>query len=320
MHASRRGADFRGFTLVEMMVVIVIILMLAAILLPSLRTARVRAMKAASQAQITGLSSASENYYAAFNAYPGYLANADLVTVKDDFTMNQNMMVSLMGLVDSNAASTPTTAAHGQSNSPTVFGSIKLDISKIGSGPFDRVTGKTYAPFYSAKAEELAVIEGTAAGSDYNSDIPHLVDTSSGMPLLMWRINKSGDHPVSDTLSGKGYLYLDGVSDYVEATALKKMGEDQVFEQKNESLFSSSVTDHLQNLAWAVIDPRSSDVDSNPNESADVVNGAYVFIAPGPDGIYFSKYNLNSDGTDKKIDKQADLSNFDDVVEVGGTR
>ncbi|QNN24953.1 hypothetical protein HED60_22635 [Planctomycetales bacterium ZRK34] len=309
-----------------MMVVVVIILLLAAVLLPSLRNARVRAMKTASQAQLRGLTSACENYYAAFNAYPGFLANSDLVTVKNDFTMNQNIMISLMGLVNSNASSTPATPEHGHPNNPEIFSSIKVDISKIGSGPYDRITAKTHAPFYSAKADELTVIEGTAAGSDDNDDIPHLVDVSSGMPLLMWRVNTGGDHPVSNNLSEDGYLYMDAVSDYVEASAMKKVDESEIYNQADESLITSSNSKHLTNLAWAVIDPRSSNLTNSTeatpknNEGNDVVNGAYVFISPGVDGIYFSKFDLNEDGSDETIDDKDDLSLFDDVVEIGGSR
>lgn len=307
--SSGRSTGVRGFTLVEMMVVVVIILLLAAVLLPSLRTARVRAMKTASQAQLKGLSNASENYYAAFNAYPGYFTDAQ-VDSTSAFTGNENFVISLMGL------------ANPDNNPSNAFDpglGTKVDLDKVGSGPYDKTTGKTYAPFYSAKAEELVVIE--QAGGPINT-MYDLVDPSSGMPLLMWRLKRTATVPVSASF-GAGRLYMTAVTDYVDSPGLKKPGDDELFEQQGESLLNTSVGARLTNLAWAVIDPRSSTISVEPtttvNDTNDVVNGAYVFISPGPDGIYFSKYDLKEDGTDTTINQRGDLSNFDDVIEVGGT-
>ena len=287
--------------MVEMMVVVVIILLLAAVLLPSLRNARVRAMKTASQAQLRGLTSACENYYAAFNAYPGYFSDSTV----DSGTLsgNENFVLSLMGRVNKPSS--------GSASFPS-----NVDLTNVGAGPIDDKTGKIHAPYYSAKADELVVIQGTTSGPN---DMPELVDTSSGMPLLMWRVSRSPSTPVAASYSG-GNLYMTAVAEYVNSSGLKLPDESEVYNQASESLITTTNTNKFDNLAWAVVDPRSSDLsDNNPNNN-DVVNGAYVFISPGVDGIYFSKFDLNEDGSDDAIDDKDDLSLFDDVVEIGGSR
>jgi prepilin-type N-terminal cleavage/methylation domain-containing protein len=76
----------RGFTLIELLVVIGIIGILIAILIPTVGAVRRAGYKASTLSEIGQITSACQNYYQDFRAYPGPLSNSAIETYGTDAT------------------------------------------------------------------------------------------------------------------------------------------------------------------------------------------------------------------------------------------
>jgi len=343
-HRFRRPA---GFTLVELMVVIVILVLLIGILLPALHSARIKSMKTTNQAQLSSIAKACESYQTSYQGKaPGYFNDikygSDPGTDPDGIandssyyqnaTANEGLVLSLMGGVVRNPTSTngPTigTAFSNQADIADMMGhdddgnDQQIDIDAIGLGP-QSPSGRQYGAFYTPKENELAVITGTT-GDDNN--MPEFVDGGGGQPILYMRATRSdaaNSVPVGWDGGGANHeTYLRAtVADYVHATALKSAKGGTV-NQSELSLFSDtkagSAAAANDQLAWWTIQPSASDLSgtsaNNANEDDDVVKGAFVLLASGPDETYCD--DLQND--DSPIDIIGDLKNFDDVAVSGG--
>ena len=79
MTPARKPQSPAGFTLLEVLIVIGIIVLLVSILLPVVSTVQLKARVTQTQAQMAKLQQAIMNYYHDWNAYPGPLANNQLV-------------------------------------------------------------------------------------------------------------------------------------------------------------------------------------------------------------------------------------------------
>ena len=90
-----------GFTLVELLVVIGILVILMGILFPAVIVIRQRARYFASQAQLSGIANAANDYYMDQKAYPGYFSNADVgdPSMESKWTGTENLVLSLLGQV-----------------------------------------------------------------------------------------------------------------------------------------------------------------------------------------------------------------------------
>ncbi len=86
---SRPRSSFLGFTLIEMLVVISIIAILAAILLPALAAAKVKAQKAKAQLEVNQIANAIHTYESDYSKFPvggPAMGVASLPNGGDDFT------------------------------------------------------------------------------------------------------------------------------------------------------------------------------------------------------------------------------------------
>lgn len=359
--SARRGG-FAGFTLVELLVVIIIILMLVGILLPALSAARARARKTASQMQLRGISQACESYQLALGAYPGFFSQfyetqspRYLLCMTD----TENLTLSLMGGIVNDYTSTlyptgPDTIRHNYLGLRFSSGTYAIYVPNIGQGPRS-ASGEVYAPFYSAKPNELAKIQGVNFNGYPNlgDSIPELIDPISNMPLLYYRAIDAANYPVvyqqcdplsADPVTGTASVTSNGVKQgyygtannemYTRCTALKHP-EGTVRNQTTSSLLNrsdaSQTTDmSARTLSWLVTDPRlsivasnntSPDAANNPASSPatqDVIKGKYLLLAPGPDGIYMGRDDRDSLGALTPITKYSELDSFDDVWLNGG--
>src|SRR5258707_8361295 len=127
------GVFRRAFTLVELLVVIAIIAILAAMLLPALSGAKIRAQEHSARLDINNLASAIHTYEADYSRLP---ASQQAITaaltghpaVPEDFTYGTSGLPDLLTPTRTLAIKSPTTAAPGayQTNNSEIT-SILLD-------------------------------------------------------------------------------------------------------------------------------------------------------------------------------------------------
>lgn len=182
-----------GFTLVELLVVIFIIAVLVGILIPVVGRVRKGAKSAATQQTIATIASAIEQYYQAFHAYPGPIANAQIYNTnpanqplisytgtpgldKSKITMSENLVLGLLGGLVYDSTATPTTV---------------YNPDLIGAGPrnLTAVNQKTTPSFLPKSNLSDGLFKDDTGGAD-DSIIPEFVDNyNSPMPILYIRSN-----------------------------------------------------------------------------------------------------------------------------------
>lgn len=308
---SRRRS---AFTLAELIIVMMIIVLLVAILLPALSSARAKAKKVASQAQMTAIAAAIESYKIALNATPGYIKDAgttsalEVNTVRSGYSSTENLVVSLLGRMSA-------TNVSGSYQVPGVSPSVYVDINGVGSGPISS-SGATYGSFYSPKPDELVALQNTQYGGDNN--VPELVD-SFGMAILYFRGQTSGVTKLVSTNSSRGGKFLLYTNaDYIWSSAIETADGDQK-NQQGDSLIcdaggaAGSNTTAENNFAWAVANRglgTTSGTASSANDGNDVARD-FVLVSAGEDGVYFSK---GANGGSTTISSFDDIDSFDDLV------
>ena len=161
----------RGFTLIELMVVVALIAVLISILVPTLSFAKRRAKITETTAQLTGLSSAIDQYFQVFDAYPGPARSADTTLAAAPITGTQNLMLGLFyAMVPSTDINvgTKTSAMIAHETSPNFgnpTGTITVDVAKTSTvNDYSNITNdsnnqpqpRSYPAFYSPKAAELS--------------------------------------------------------------------------------------------------------------------------------------------------------------------
>ncbi|MCC7351580.1 MAG: type II secretion system protein [Phycisphaerales bacterium] len=182
-----------AFTLVELLVVIFIIAVLVGILIPVVGRVRRSAKSAATQQTIATIAGAIEQYYQAFHAYPGPIANAQIYNTnpanqplisyagtpaldKSRITMSENLVLGLLGGLIYDSTKTPTTV---------------YNPDLIGAGPRNlTAANQKTTPSFLPKANLSDGLFKDDADSADDSIIPEFVDNfNSPMPILYLRSN-----------------------------------------------------------------------------------------------------------------------------------
>ena len=178
-----------AFTLVELLVVIFIIAALVGILIPVVGKVRKGARNAATQQTIATIASAIEQYYQAFHAYPGPIANSQIYNTsnppliyytaaldKTKITMSENLVLGLLGGLIYDSTATPTTV---------------YNPDLISSGPRNLTSAnQKTTPSFMPKSNLSDGLFKDDAASASDSIIPEFVDNyNSPMPILYLRSN-----------------------------------------------------------------------------------------------------------------------------------
>jgi len=290
-----------GFTLVELLVTIGIIALLLSILLPALNVAINRSQRAASNMQLESVSRAIQAYQMDHGALPGPVAEKTFGNaLANNLSGTENLTLGLLGQLLANGSGDYSPAAE-----------VNVELDNVGDGPMDVNTGRKWDAYFDPKPEQVYAIEGAA-----NQQMPELVDQSSGMPLLYWRVmqGEDNDTPVGPW-AGFNQVGLRTNQQYLDSSGLTNQDGD-TFNQTAKSLISPADDGTSEdNLAWLVVDEDLSDLsDNTANDDNDTINGGYVLVSPGPDGIYFSSDDVDGATALNSVDQR---NEFDDIVIVG---
>jgi type II secretory pathway pseudopilin PulG len=307
-HATRFSRRLgRAFTLAELLIVMIIIVLLIGILLPALGAARRRAAKAATQAQLTSISTACESYTLSFNYAPGYFDSKDMINAT--ITPNKSLLLSLCGGI---TKTNPGANAATITAPPASFTGFYVDRTAIGTGP-STTAGRQYGAFWTAKTSELAD-PGVVGGL---TPVPDIVDGNNGTPLLYFR-RKPGAFPgapvvsaVAPATSVDAPFVVKEAASYTDVTLTTRSGS---YNESALSLLSTANGQQAASLTWAITNKSLS---TGANLLANSIpSGAFALISAGNDGVYFAKSQLTSPAT--SITAYDDLKKFDDVIVTGG--
>lgn len=169
---SRSPHRTTGFTLIEILVVVAIIVVLLAILIPALSGAKSKAYAVKTTAQMQAISNGCDQYYIAFQAYPGPLAEALIAPgLSPAFTGSQNMAIGLLGTIP--ASGSAYTAFNYSTN----------------SGPLDwSNNGRQYQAFCTSTSSNYQSVGGVGSAN------PVFLDAyPDALPILYYRRSSGVD-------------------------------------------------------------------------------------------------------------------------------
>jgi prepilin-type N-terminal cleavage/methylation domain-containing protein len=166
MPAHRR--IHRGFTLVELLVAIGIIVILIGLLLPAIKHIRLAAYGASSSAQIAAISTAIQQYYNDFNAYPGPLPQNQIddaclgITSNGPSVLNQGGTPVPLNLVS------PAPSLAGSFNAYKISGAQNLVLGLLGGLTITRTvngSGQTDISTFQYDPSCIFSVTGPAPGT-----------------------------------------------------------------------------------------------------------------------------------------------------------
>jgi prepilin-type N-terminal cleavage/methylation domain-containing protein len=347
-HRLRR----RAFTLTELLIVIALIVLLVTLLLTALSTVQARARSTTTLSTMQAFANACDTFQQEHGFYPGIVPERILQYDAQKngpiplLSSTENALLHLMGGAvrredftqnewDNNF---PTSAGWVQLAAEDTNGNdyfIKVNPRQIGQGPI--IGGKPYPPYYTPSEREIGFAEGQEVRqqiTDEDLDIPDLLDAWGQPILFVQQMRPRGDRIAINEYDGPGesttaQFYLSGMNSYTDATRLGRLAMNQVFDGSTApdgSILtggnSGEITGLMRanNFARIIAHPALSD-DSGPTIIGDT-RGAYVLIAAGPDGVYFSA----EDGAGEPANPVSNLlsespniiEEYDDVVVFGG--
>ena len=339
-----RGKSSPGFTLIELLTVIFIIAILIAILLPALIGAVHQAYSTSTQAELNSVRAACLSYDAAFNAYPGPFAEADISQQKVlanglPVTGTQNMLLGLMGTFYLSSASPPYPTTGGAPITITDTGPVGTttvvvpSIKPFGSGPIDYSNGNLQKNSYLSPAVEDLLTNPPPSPTTISNGLPTLYDAfPDGLPILYYRkvpgMPGTTGAPVwlNSTTSGGApgtgaAFYLNSNLAYtspgVAPTYLLAAKNGTSYSEGYSSYNSSTNNPYgspVNALAATVVNQGL--VGTNPpggfNTVGLPVQGGFVLIGAGPDHIYGQNLNPNVAGSGGVAPPS------DDIVVFGG--
>jgi prepilin-type N-terminal cleavage/methylation domain-containing protein len=327
---QRRRPRGSGFTLIELLVVIAILVVLASILIPTISHVRTSVHQTNTASRVQALSNAIENYFHVFNAYPGPVADTELVVTGGnppvgfpDFgtgktlavTGTENLTLALSGGLYMAIAGGPQ---------------LKYDASKVGNGALSLSAVKAaqrYGPYIEAKIGGLEPQasnsqwlawsdsnhpgERPAFGSQFGDGvIPEYTDAyPDALPILYIRAKLGATGSIIGAMDTSGTAV-------VAANAAYDPGQLQPYVFPALALGSTaSATPVILNNAFAnpsSIDPQVLQ-DFGPNSSNPVTTPAnyfgqyiapavprskgYLLITAGPDRKYMTKDDTINNGS-----------------------
>jgi prepilin-type N-terminal cleavage/methylation domain-containing protein len=315
----------RAFTLIELLVVVAIIAVLIAILIPALNSAKRRAKITETTAELSGISSAIEQYYVTFNAYPGPASAAAISGYTGPTTTGTNQITGaqnlLLGLSFSILTPSSGTAPVQIPGSGTYNGALAtffadpanptavLDYSNLDSSTPPKP--RSYPPFYTITSKEIAPptpsntsawYPGGIQGSTGTWAFPTILDHfNDQLPILYYR-KAPGVDGTGTAAAGKITAQPSPSSTYSIAVATGTTAASYFLAENSAYTASGTILTCPDGNAYTqtgALDANTLATYGSTISPSGVANsrGGYILISAGPDRIY---------GTS------------DDIVQVGG--
>lgn len=293
---DRPGSIRGGFTITELLVVIGIIILLIGILLPALARVNQRARGAKTTSIMEEFAKGCETFRQEFGFYPG-LVPEEILAANPRISSTENALLHLMGggiRPDDPLFDTPPAAPDGTAWETISFGSganaysIKVNRYFFGRGP--RVGGKQYTPFFSPRGDEIGAVNGQvdADGAEDTLRLPDLID-AWGQPILYMRsVRGVGElmgsvNPGQSANAPRTQFYINGIYPYLNSNQLGDLGKTQA-----ESIIRTNTTQRNATLAQIIRHPAMGNATAPLTGSP---KGQFVLISPGPDGVFFSRFD-----------------------------
>jgi type II secretory pathway pseudopilin PulG len=318
--------------MVELIIVVGIIALLTAIVVPVTKNVIAAGQRAASTAQLRNIEMAIIQYQQTFKAAPGFFREEEFEG-SNNFTSTENLVLSLIGgAKDVNDDFGRRASGVPDMNAIKGGQTVKynVDLEDLGKGPVNALNGRSYGAFYAYTPEELGTVQRL---NGPNNNMPELLDTSTGMPILYYRFRKAepGQALVVDQFSNQRRRVAVDCNNYYIAEDLQSATGEEYPNDAEVSMIHPNVSERENNFARIFRDNKLSEPlknhinsdsvshdDPNVAGSGNVISGDFALVSPGPDKVYFNKL-LNRyliPGRDNESYNPQD--SLDDIVMIGG--